>query len=110
MKEPNMPDDTPVACSLDAADLKQRLDAIANVGAESLIDRSVEGGRHRLRFHANGATRQRLEAIVAAEAECCAFLDLSLREEGNDLGLSIAASGDGQVVADELARAFGERG
>jgi hypothetical protein len=102
-----MSEDTPVACSLGAADLRQRLAAIAEVGAESLIDRSGEGGRHRLRFHADAGTRRRLENIVAAEAECCAFLDLSLSEEGDDLVLAIAAPGDGQAVADELARAFG---
>jgi len=102
-----MPEDTPVVCSLGAADLRRRLAAIAAVGAESLIDRSTEGGRHRLRFHADTGTRRRLQDIVAAEAECCAFLDLSLSEEGADLVLSIAAPADGQAVADELARAFG---
>lgn len=105
-----MPDDMPVACSLGAADLKRRLAAIAEVGAKSLIDRSAEGGGHRLRFHANEGTRQQLENIVAGEAKCCAFLDLSLRDDGSDLVLSIAAPEDGQAVADQLARAFGESG
>lgn len=102
-----MPKDTPLACSLGAADLERRLAEIAAVGAESLIDRGTEGGRHRLRFRTDARTRQRLENIVAAEAECCAFLDLSLSEEGDDLVLAIAAPGDGTAVASELARAFG---
>jgi hypothetical protein len=86
--------DEPIACSLGAADLEQRLVAIAAVG-------------HLLRFPADGATRRRLEEIVAAEAQCCAFLDLSLSEEGGELLLSIAAPRDAQAVADGFAAAFG---
>ena len=95
----------PVACTLGTGELEQRLAAIAEVGAEGLVSRSVENGRHLLRFHSNGSTRRRLEDIVAAEAECCSFLDLSLREEEGELVLSIAAP-DAQALADELAAGF----
>lgn len=101
-----MPDDTPAACSLGAGDLQRRLTAMAEIGAESLIDRNVRAGRHMLRFRSDAGTRRRLENLVAAEAECCAFLDLSLREERGDLVLSISAAENGQAVAEELARAF----
>jgi hypothetical protein len=50
--------------------------------------------------------RERLEEIVAAEAECCSFLDLALEEQSAELVLSIAAPKGGQAVADELAAAF----
>jgi hypothetical protein len=104
-----MTDAKPVACSLSAGDLEQRLAAIAAIGADSLIARSVEGGRHELRFRADATTRERLEAIVAAEAECCSFLDLALHEDGGELVLSIAAPTDAQPIADELAAAFAMR-
>lgn len=96
----------PIACSLGAGDLKQRLAAIAKIGEESLIDRATEEGRHLLRFRSDAATRRRLEEIVAAEAECCSFLDLTLQDRDGDLILSVAAPQDGQAVADELAAAF----
>ena len=96
----------PIACSLDAGDLQQRLAAIAEIGAASLISSQIDGNRHLLRFHSSEPTRRRLEEIVAAEARCCSFLALSLTEEGGELVLSIAAPEDGQAVADELARAF----
>ena len=102
-----MTSDTPMACSLGAGELKQRLAAIAETGASSLISRDVEGGRHLLRFRADEVTRQRLDGIVAAEAECCSFLDLSLSERGDELVLSIAGPGDVQAVVKGLADAFG---
>jgi hypothetical protein len=96
----------PIACSLGAADLEQRLTAIGEIGAESLIDHETEGARHLLRFRSAAATRKRLEEIVAAEAACCAFLDLKLEECGGQLVLSIEAPADAQPIADELAAAF----
>jgi hypothetical protein len=96
---------TPIVCSLGASDLRQRLDEIAEVGAESLIERT-DGARHLLRFRSDPETRRRLEAIVAAEAKCCSFLDLSLEEQGGELVLTVSAPQDGQPVAEELAAAF----
>jgi hypothetical protein len=95
-----------VACSLAAGDLQRRLAAIAALGAESLVEQ-CDDGRQVLRFRSGAATRQRLEGIVAAEGECCPFLDLSLEEEGDRLVLSISsASASGRALAAELARAF----
>ena len=96
----------PIACSLSAGDLKQRLAAIAEIGGESLIDHDTDEGRHVLRFRSDAATRKRLEEIVAAEAECCSFLDLALEERRGELVLSVAAPLEAHGVADELAAAF----
>jgi hypothetical protein len=96
----------PIACSLGASDLRQRLNEIAEVGADSLIERSAEGERHLLRFRSDLETRRRLEVIVAAEAKCCSFLDLSLEEQAGELVLSLSAPEGAQPVADELAAAF----
>ncbi|HEV7400133.1 MAG TPA: hypothetical protein VGN84_07655 [Solirubrobacterales bacterium] len=101
-----MTDESPSACSLGAGALEQRLAAIAEIGAGSLTSRRFEGDRHLLRFRAGGETRKRLEEIVAAEAECCSSLDLSLSEEGGELTLSIAAPRDARTLADGLAEAF----
>lgn len=96
----------PIACSLGASDLRQRLNEIAAIGARSLIERSEDSDRQLLRFRSDAETRRRLEAVVAAEAECCSFLELSLDREGGDLVLSIAAPEDGRSIAEELAAAF----
>lgn len=96
----------PIACSLDAGGLRERLAEIGEIGNQSLIERATEGARHLLRFRADAATQARLAEIVAAEAACCPFLELALEDRGGYLILSIAAPPDGQAVADELASAF----
>jgi hypothetical protein len=85
-----MPEDPPIACSLPADDLRQRLDEIAALTAESLLGQSTEGDVQILRFRSDPTTRRRLEQIVTAEAECCPFLDLELSQEGDDLILRVA--------------------
>lgn len=66
---------------------------------------ALERGHHVLRFPSDAATRDRLEWIVAAEADCCSFLDLDLAERDGELVPTIAAPADAQPVADELALA-----
>jgi GNAT superfamily N-acetyltransferase len=101
-----MAKDLPVVCSLEAGDLEQRLATIAEIGRRSLLGREVEAGRHLLRFRSDGRTRRQLEGVIAAEAECCAFLDLALESDGDDLVLSIGAPDAGQPTADGFAMAF----
>jgi hypothetical protein len=98
--------ETPVACALDAGQLKERLAAIEEVGARGLTSRTVEGNRHILRFRGSRKTRRQLEAIIAGEADCCSFLDLSLRKDGKDLVLSIAAPEHAKELGDQLADSF----
>ncbi len=105
-----MTEGTPIACSLGASDLRQRLEEIAEVGADGLIESGGAGDRHLLRFRSDARTRARLEAILAAEARCCSFLDLSLEERGGQLVLTVGAPADGRVIAGALAAAFAGSG
>ena len=105
MNEPN-----PIACTLVVSDLRRRLNEIAALGAESLIAHELRDGAHTLRFRRSDRTRHQLEEIVAAEARCCSFLDLSISEHDDDLVLAIAAPEDGDQLAEALALAFLQRG
>ncbi len=100
----------PVACTLGADDLRRRLEEIAALGHESLTGRAADGEAWVLRFRRAPATRRRLESIIAAESECCPFLEFDLGEERGELELRISAPSEGTAVAAELARAFGEPG
>lgn len=86
-----MTDEAPIVCSLEERELQDRLDEVAALGAECLLGHEIEGERHRLRFRADEETRRRLEALVAAEAECCPFLDLLLVDGGEELVLTVSA-------------------
>jgi hypothetical protein len=98
--------DEPLACALGADELGARLESIASLGSESLVSHEAKEGCHLLRFRDGAEARRRLEEIVAAESECCPFLELSLVELDDLLVLSISAPRDAQPVADELAAAF----
>lgn len=101
-----MAKELPVVCSLEAGDLQQRLAEIAAIGRASLIEHRAHDGTHVLRFRGSPETQRKLEEIVAAEQQCCAFLGLALNEDGDDLVLSITAPEAGQLTADGLAAAF----
>jgi len=98
-----MESDTPIACSLSATDLPARLGEMKRLGQDALL--SVHGDGT-LRFRVDAETRSRLEAIVAAEAECCPFLDLSVREEAGALVLEIGAPEGAEPVVADLVSAF----
>ena len=95
--------DSPIACSLNASDLRARLDEIGALGRDALLSTDTDGT---MRFRANGTTRERLEAIIAAEASCCSFLRFKLTDEGGTLTLTITAPAGAEPVAHDLTAAF----
>lgn len=102
-------DEKPIACSLSAERFERRLAEIETIGADSLLSYRDEGTGHILHFKGDSQTRERLEAIVAAERECCPFLELLLRDEGEQLVLSIGAPAEAAAVAAALASQFVSR-
>ena len=101
-----MPTELPIACSLSAGDLNDRLAEIAGLGRDALLDSEVAGLRAELRFSHGPGIPLRLARIVAAESECCAFLTMDIREEGNALVLAIAAPEGAELVLEEFVDGF----
>ncbi|HEY2056021.1 MAG TPA: hypothetical protein VGH14_18960 [Solirubrobacterales bacterium] len=99
--------DRPIACSLSGSGLKDRHRELGRFGSKNLIGRSSDAKGQSLRFRRTEDSTRSLREIVAAERECCPFLDLELIESAEELELRIAAPEDARVVADELAAAFG---
>lgn len=98
--------DLPIVCTLDAGALTERLAAIADIGRRGLLDTHHRGGRAVLRFAPRAGIGERLAAIVAAERECCAFLELTLQEAEAAIVLTIAAPAGAELVVEELVAAF----
>jgi hypothetical protein len=97
----------PIVCTLDAATLRDRGAEMAALGRDALLSASFDGGsRARLRFRASAADR--LEALVTAERECCAWLGLSLAPAGFDaIELTLSAPPGGEAAMREFAAALG---
>jgi hypothetical protein len=101
-----MPTDPPIACSLTAVEMPVRLAEMAAVGRSALLDVETAGASAALRFRPGARTRRRLEAIVAAESDCCRFLKMALTEDRDALLLAITAPPGGEPVLEELVGAF----
>jgi hypothetical protein len=100
------PRDLPMACSLDAGEMPKRLAAMREIGRTDLLSAKVDDRRAELQFSSGEQTASRLEAIGAAEGECCPFLTLELTDEGEGLRLAIDAPEGGEQILAEMVGAF----
>jgi hypothetical protein len=98
--------EVPIACSLTATELPARLAEITTLGRDALIDALHEPGHAELRFAAGDGARDRIEAIVRAEAQCCAFLNMDIRDEPGLVVLSITAPPGAALVLGDFVDAF----
>jgi hypothetical protein len=105
-KEEPMPEELPLACSLSGADLKERLAEISEVGRTGLLQVETKDGTAVLRFRAAEGMPDRLAKIVAAESECCAFLEMKVENRDGSLELSIGGPEGSEPVIEELVEAF----
>ena len=104
-----MPNELPIACSLGVAELPARLAEMAALGDAALIGTHHEANRAELRFAADADVRRRVDAIVAAESQCCAFLDMQVSEAHDVIVVTVGAPEGAELVLGELVDAFGGR-
>ncbi len=98
-----MPNDLPTACSLRATKVLARIVENSSLGegvAWPVVETSPPHAA--LRFRAEGDAYELFADMVAAEPECCAFLDIT-RVEPRTVELSIPGA---KLVLDSLAAAF----
>jgi MerR family transcriptional regulator, copper efflux regulator len=89
-----------IACSLSAADHRQRLADLDQLIRDALLHREPIDGGTRLTFDL--AARDRVEAMIAAEAACCPFLTLDLRTAGDRLVLDVTGPRDAAPIVEQL--------
>jgi hypothetical protein len=100
----------PIACTLGVADLEARLAELRALGSDALVGVSAEKpGRTILTFRPGRDVARRIDAVVAAESECCAFLDFRVEHGTEATVLTITAPDGGGQVVDELAGALAGR-
>jgi hypothetical protein len=70
------------------------------------VDVSHGPSRAELRFAAGAGVRDRVDRVVAAESQCCAFLVMTIADEPDTVVLTIEALDGAALVLQELVEAF----
>jgi hypothetical protein len=87
------------ACTLDSAPFSERLFTIRALARDSLLASRREGLTLHITYDIGALSA--LERLIAAEADCCPFLDFDLRVSAV-LDLAITAPPSAAEAADEL--------
>jgi hypothetical protein len=100
-----MTTEPPIACTLTEAEMPARRAEMAAI-ARDLVAADVHETHAVLRFGPTAATRERVAAFVAAESRCCAFLQMTLRNDPDALTLIIDGPPGAEPVVGGLVAAF----
>jgi hypothetical protein len=96
--------DLPIACTLDAGDGSQRLARWRALSARGAPTVRREPGALVVAYPGARGVREELEALAAAERQCCAFAEWQVKPEGEHVVLRVSSDGDGLVA---IASLFG---
>lgn len=88
----------PIACTLTPEQYRGRTADLAALADRALRSRVRTEAGERLTFDATDEIQRDLEAAVAAEASCCAFLTMELRREDDRLVLDISGPQDARPI------------
>ena len=92
----------PIACTLTADAFRNRTDELTAIASRALRSRQPLEHGERLIFVAADATERELRAAIAAEAECCAFLTMTLRRDDDRLLLDITGPDEARPIIENL--------
>lgn len=101
-----MSTELPIACSLSATDLTRRLAEFAELGGQALLDARTDRTQAVLRFAAGVGVRERVAALVAAESQCCAFIEMRVSDAPDAVVLAMNAPAGAELVLAEIVDAF----
>ena len=93
--------DPVLACSLSPTDLEQRM---SEWGAlrEAQLERRTTPGRFSAWYVKRPDVAERLAQLVEAERECCPFLTIELRDEGELIAVEVAAPAGAEAALPEF--------
>lgn len=96
----------PISCTLgpnDGAERRRRWEALAEAGAAS-THRS--GHRLEVRYRAEPGVRDELEALAAAERDCCSFVTWDVSHERDEAVLHVRADPERPADLNAIAILF----
>jgi hypothetical protein len=97
-----MSNDLPIACTLDAAEMRGRAAFIDSLVEDAVLDRRPIDGGLRTRFRAAPDVERRVHELVEAESRCCAFLSFAVGHDGDSLWLDITGAPEARPVIDQF--------
>jgi hypothetical protein len=97
-------EDQPIACTLIEGDFRVRLAWIAELTRDAL--RGYERADLTLKLRYAREAAQRVQEMVRKERACCAFLTFEMREQADEVWLTIKAPEDARTTADALFEPF----
>ena len=93
-----MGESPPIACTLTAADLRDRQGAWAKLLGRGLVNRDrVEGG---IRLHAASGAAAALIELIDLERECCAWIQFKVTRDpiAGEVDVLLIAEGEGEEI------------
>jgi hypothetical protein len=97
-------DQQPIACTLTAGDLRDRLAWIAALNRDELRGYDHAGLMLRLRY--SPQARQQVAELMRQEQACCTFLTFEMHEDPDAVTLTIKAPEEARTAVDVLFEAF----
>ena len=94
-----MAETPPIACTLSAADLKDREGAWRKLMSSGLVERDVVPGG--IRFRPAPGAADALIDLINLERECCAWIRFDVSDRSV---VTLTAEGDGETVLAEMFR------
>ncbi len=91
----------PVACSLGSAELAARHQDLTGLFADGLTAADHYGDTLELRFRER--YEPRVQALAAAERECCPFMDIEVHRDGREIVLLLDCPPEAAATLDPFA-------
>jgi hypothetical protein len=93
--------DIPIACSLPASEMNDRVAEFRDLGARTTA-RELRPGHLVLRFSRAEGLAETLQNLVQREKECCPFLTFRIEEEAGEIRVDVSGPLESQPVLESL--------
>jgi hypothetical protein len=95
-------DELPIACTLGLDDGAARMQRWRALSAKAHPNARRDGDQLVVRYRSEPGVREELDALAAAERECCSFADWEVAQERGHVVLRIVSNTDGIAALAEL--------